>query len=133
MDNIRPIRVMLVEDHTVVRQALVYLIQKYSDLELVAQAADGIEAVRFYSQHQPDVVLMDLDLPVMDGFQATREIISRYPQARIVALSALIGNTYAGMAHNAGALRYLDKTISPDTLVEVIRNVYDERALESQP
>ncbi|MCI0397488.1 MAG: response regulator transcription factor [Chloroflexi bacterium] len=119
------IGVMVVDDHRLVRKALAHIIQKQDDFELVAEAADGAEAVRLYAKHRPDVVVMDLDMPVMDGLQATREILQRFPDACIIVVSALMADTYANMAQTAGALYYLDKTVSPEILVDVIHNVHD--------
>ncbi|MCI0395290.1 MAG: response regulator transcription factor, partial [Chloroflexi bacterium] len=81
MVKFKTIRVMLVDDHNLVRHALGDLIEKFDDLELVAQTDNGEEAIHLYSQHQPDIVLMDIDMPVMDGYQATQEIVRRFPRA----------------------------------------------------
>ncbi|MCI0395873.1 MAG: response regulator transcription factor [Chloroflexi bacterium] len=129
MENTQPIRIMLVDDHDRYRASLAHYLERFADLELVAQAADGVEAIRLYTEHQPNVVVMDLDMPNMDGFEATQEILYRFPQACILALSVFKGQPYADRAKAAGALAYLNKGDPVTTLVEVIRTIYRKRAV----
>ena len=99
MSKFRPIRVLLVDDHAVVRSGLATFLLVYDDLELIGQASDGKEAIRLCDQEPPDVVLMDLVMPGMDGAQATQVIRQKHPQVQVVILTraATMPNTRAAL------------------------------------
>ena len=115
------IRVMLAEDHSVVRAGLVQLLEGAQDVEVVGAAADGAEAVAMAEAEHPDVILMDLSMPVMDGIEATRRIVASHPGACIVALTSLTDRERILGALDAGALGYLLKDAEPDELFRGIR------------
>lgn len=118
------IRMMIVDDHEIVRQGLIALLNTEPGISVVAEAANGQQAVDFYQQHQPDVTLMDLRLPVMGGVEATRLIRQQFPAARIIVLTTYDGDEDIYRALQAGAQSYLLKGISFDELLETIRTVY---------
>lgn len=119
---------MIVDDHLPLLDALAFHLEE-AGLEVVAQAADGAEAVRLYGERRPDLVLMDMHMPDMSGFEATEEILRRFPQARILLLSASDDHLYSDKAKAIGALGYLDKNVSIDGLVDFIRNAIPDRPL----
>lgn len=121
MENARPIRVMLVDDHAVVRSGLSAFLLAYDDLELVGEAANGEEAIRKCENLCPDVILMDLVMPVMDGATATREIRKRCPSIQVIALTSFKEQELVQGAIQAGAIGYLLKNVSADELAEAIR------------
>ena len=115
------IKVLIVDDHAVVRKGLRSFLQAYDDLELVGEASDGDEAVQFCEKLQPDVVLMDLMIPRMDGETATTIIRQRFPQVQIIALTSFKGDRLVQKLLNAGAIGYLLKNIGADELAQSIR------------
>jgi two-component system, NarL family, response regulator len=115
------IRVLTADDHPVVRAGLSALLANESDLELVAEARDGAEALAMYEAHKPDVVLMDLRMPQMDGVDAIERIRESYPDARIVALTSYDGDVDIYRALNAGAYGYLLKDMLGTELVVAVR------------
>ncbi|PPD57413.1 response regulator transcription factor [Dehalogenimonas etheniformans] len=112
---------MLVDDHSVVRSGLKAMLAAEDDLELAGEAADGSEAVRFVERFKPDVILMDLLMPVMDGVAATKAIHDRYPDIRIIVLTSFKEREQVDGALKAGAMSYLLKTVSASELVSAIR------------
>ena len=116
-----PIRVMLVDDHAVMRKGLSSLLSRNNDIDIVAEAADGAEAVEASQRINPDVILMDISMPVMDGIEATRRIILKQPHIRIIALSVHAAEDQAHKMQSAGAVAYLSKTGNPDQIVSAIR------------
>ena len=122
MSENRPIRVMLVDDHTVVRDGLSAVLMVNEDLELVAEAGNGEEAIRKCELERPDVVLMDLMMPVIDGVEATRAIMERAPGTKIIALTSYKEKELVEGALKAGAIGYLLKNVSAGDLVNAIRN-----------
>ena len=124
MNSSQSIRVMVVDDHQVVRQGLVALINTEPGLMTVAEASDGQQAVEMFRQHQPDITLMDLRLPVMGGVDATRIIRQEFPTARIIVLTTYDGDEDIYRALKAGAQGYLLKGVSFDDLLDAIRTVY---------
>jgi len=117
-----PIRVLLVDDHAVVRSGLGAVLMANDDLALVGEAGNGEEAVRLCQRFKPDVVLMDLMMPVMDGVSATREIHTKWPDIKIIALTSFKEKEYVEGALKAGALSYLLKNVSAEELVTAIHN-----------
>lgn len=123
-----PIRVMLVDDHAVVRSGLSAFLLAFDDMELVAEAADGEEALSMAGHYQPDVILMDLVMPRMDGATATRVIRERFPQIKVVALTSFKEDDLVSNALKAGAIGYLLKNVSSDELAKAIRAASQGRA-----
>jgi len=121
MKQPEPIRVMLVDDHTVVRSGLAAVLMAFDDLELVAEAGNGEEAIRLCEQQRPDVVMMDLMMPGMDGVAATKTIMERCPQTKIIALTSYKEKDLVEGALKAGAMSYLLKNVSAEELVTAIR------------
>ncbi|GIV75885.1 MAG: DNA-binding response regulator [Litorilinea sp.] len=118
------IRVLIADDHTVVRGGLCALLEDVPDIEVVAEAADGVEAVLKVRAMKPDVILMDLMMPRKTGIEAIEEIKRENPQARILVLTSFSDDDKVFSAIKAGALGYLLKETSPDDLVHAIRDVY---------
>ncbi len=116
-----PIRVMIVDDHAVVRSGLTAFIKSYEDLELAGCARNGEEAVRLCSELRPDVILMDLLMPEMDGAAATRIIRKNCPQTQVIVLTSFKEVTMIQKAIQAGAIGYLLKDVQSDEIAEAIR------------
>lgn len=121
------IRVLCVDDHRLMREGISRIVGVQPDMTVVAEASDGEGAVRQFLQHQPDVTLMDLQLPDMSGLQAIRAIHARHPAARIVVLTMYQGDEDIHRAVEAGAMGYLLKDTLPDDLIRVIRDVHAGR------
>ncbi len=119
-----PIRILVVEDHHVVRQGLVALLSVVDDLEVVAQAADGAEALEKFATHQPDVTLVDLRLPRLSGVEVIQRVRAGHPNARFIVLTTYDGDEDIFRALQAGARAYLLKGMTADTLVSTIRSVH---------
>ena len=122
------IRVMLVDDHAVVRRGLSTFFLTSDDLQLVGEATGGEEAVRLCESLQPDVVLMDLVMPGMDGVQATRAIHERWPHIRVIALTSFETDELVQGALRAGAISYLLKNVTALELAEAIRAAHAGRS-----
>jgi len=120
----RPIRILIAEDHMIARVGVGAIVNAQPDMTVVAEAANGQQAVALYREHRPDVVLMDMRMPVMTGFEASAAIRSEFPQARIVALSTFGGDEDIRRALLAGAQSYLTKDVLHDELIEAIRAVH---------
>jgi DNA-binding NarL/FixJ family response regulator len=118
-----PIRVLTADDHQVVREGVRAMIANESDIDLVAEASDGGEAVALYDEYAPDVVLMDLRMPRTDGVEATRAIVAAHPDARIVALTSYEGDADIFRALDAGARGYLLKDMLGTEVIQAIRAV----------
>jgi NarL family two-component system response regulator LiaR len=121
MEPSGPIRVLVVDDHAMVRKGLATFLRIKPDLELVGEASDGEEALRLCEQVQPDVVLMDLVMPKMDGTAATQAIRERWPHVQVIALTSFQERKLVREALQAGAISYLLKNVSVDELAEAIR------------
>jgi len=122
------IRILLADDHTVVRSGLSAVLAMQEDLKVVAEAGDGEDAISLCESLQPDVVLMDLLMPKMDGVTATRVIKERWPKIQVIALTSFKEKEYVEGALKAGAGGYLLKNVSADELVAAVR-----RAIAGQP
>jgi DNA-binding NarL/FixJ family response regulator len=116
-----PIRIMLVDDHLMVRDGLRVFLSRYDDLEVVAEAKDGAQAIELCAQAQPDVVLMDLLMPTLDGPTATARIRKAHPEVQVIALTSFIEEDLIRRAIQAGAVGYMLKDVNPDKLAEAIR------------
>jgi two-component system, NarL family, response regulator LiaR len=123
-----PIRVMVVDDHTMVRRGLATFLKVFSDMELVGEAENGEDAVELSSKITPDVVLMDMVLPGMDGATATRAIRRNTPTTQVIALTSFKQEGLVLNALNAGAIGYLFKDVSADELAQAIRAAHAGRA-----
>jgi NarL family two-component system response regulator LiaR len=115
------IKVLIVDDHQVVRQGLRTFLELHADIEVVGEAGDGMEAVELVRQLEPDVVLMDLVMPRLDGIAATRQVKALGTGAKVIALTSFTEDDKVFPAIQAGASSYLLKDVSPDDLVEAIR------------
>lgn len=122
-----PIRVMTVDDHPLMREGIAALLAAHDGLELVGEAADGQAAVDGYAQLRPDVVLMDLQMPALDGAGAIQRIVAMAPGARVLVLTTYRGDAQARRAFAAGASGYLLKNAIRRELVEAIRQVHAGR------
>jgi len=116
-------RVLCVDDHVLLREGIAAIIGNEPDLELVAQASTGREAIQQFRQHRPDITLMDLRLPDMSGIDAIIAIRSEFPDARLIVLTTFDGDIEIQRALEAGARGYLLKTVPPKELVHGIRQV----------
>lgn len=123
-----PIRVMLVDDHTMVRRGLATFLEVFDDLELAGEAADGNQAIEQCARLLPDVVLMDLAMPDMDGVTATRVIHQRFPEVQVLALTSFTEEELIQNALEAGAIGYLLKDVTADELAQAIRAAHSGRA-----
>ncbi len=121
MSKKSPIRILLVDEHAVVRSGLGAVLMTYDDMSLVGEANNGEEAVRMCRSLKPDVVLMDLMMPVMDGVTATRLIHESQPEIRIIALTSFGEREWVEGALKAGATSYLLKTVSAAELITAIK------------
>lgn len=118
------IRVLLVDDHAVVRESIRKLLEEHNDLEVVGEAGDGVAAVRIAESIKPDVVVMDVAMPRLNGIEATKKIRNRCPDTRILILSAYDYNQYVFALLEAGANGYLLKDVSGQDLVSAIHSVH---------
>ncbi|HEY5013846.1 MAG TPA: response regulator transcription factor [Acidimicrobiia bacterium] len=119
------IRVLIVDDHAVVRRGLEQLIASAPDLEIVGAAADGEEAVQLAAQRSPDVILMDLSMPLLDGIEATRRIVAARPEVHVVVLTSFDDQRRILDALGAGATGYLLKDAEPDEVLAAIRTAVE--------
>jgi len=127
------IRVLAVDDHPVIRQGIAILVGTQSDMTLVAEAANGREAIQQFRAHRPDITLMDLQMPEMNGFDAILAIRGEFPDAKIIVLTTYKGDVQIVRALKAGARGYLLKNMFHKELVETIRAVHaGKRALSPE-
>jgi len=119
----RKLRVLLAEDHALLRQSLKAYLETQGDCVVVGEAQDGREAMRLYGEHRPDVVLMDLSMPGLDGMVAVRSIRRDFPDARIIALTAHRAEEYLHAALDSGVDGYVVKAASAEDLLSAIRAV----------
>lgn len=118
------IRVVLADDHAVVRKGIKQFLEEAGDITVVAEASDGAEALRLVEAHQPDVAVVDIRMPEVTGVEATRRIKERFPQVRVLVLTAYDDDPYVFALLQAGADGYVLKTASGDELVRAVRIVH---------
>lgn len=117
------IRVLIADDHHVVRRGLQFFLKTQKDIEVVGEAKNGVEAVQLVEQLKPDIVLMDLVMPEMDGIEATKKIKAQWPEVQVLMLTSFSDKDHVLPAIEAGAAGYQLKDIEPDDLVNSIRQV----------
>jgi NarL family two-component system response regulator LiaR len=127
MSHPPPIRVLLVDDHAMLRRGLATFLKVFDDLELAGEAASGEDAIQLCGQVLPDVVLMDMVMPDMDGVTATRAIRRQFPEVQVVALTSFKEEELVQDALQAGAIGYLLKDVSADELAQAIRAAHAGR------
>jgi DNA-binding NarL/FixJ family response regulator len=118
------IKVVIVDDHHVVRRGLMFFLKTQKDIEIIGEAANGEEAVQLVEKLHPDVVLMDLVMPVMDGIEATKKIKELSPHTKVLILTSFSDQDHVIPAIRAGASGYQLKDIEPDQLVQAIKSIY---------
>jgi two-component system, NarL family, response regulator LiaR len=124
MTDPQSIKVMIVDDHPVVRDGLKNMLLAFDDLQLVGEAGDGNQAVAHCQQNQPDVILMDVFMPGMDGITATRAILEHHPQVKIIILTSSIEDSTVHRSLSAGAVGFMLKNAPINALAEAIRLAY---------
>jgi DNA-binding NarL/FixJ family response regulator len=122
--NSRLIRILAADDHALLRNGIAGLVNDEPDMKMVAEAATGVEAIKQFKQYHPDITLMDLQMPDMSGIEATIEIRSEFPEARIIVLTTYAGDIQVARALKAGVRGYLLKARVNRDLVDVIRAVH---------
>ncbi len=120
-----PIRVVIVDDHAMIRSGLRLFLMAFEDLRMVGEAANGQEALRLCEREEPDVVLMDMIMPVMDGIRATREIRSRNPKIQVVGLTSFSEADLIQEMLDAGAISFLMKNVTAAELANAIRGAHN--------
>jgi NarL family two-component system response regulator LiaR len=125
LDPQTPIRVVIVDDHAMLRRGLAVFLMSYDDLKLVGEAANGREALALCADKRPNIVLMDLMMPIMDGITATRLIRQDYPEIQVIALTSFGEERLIKDVLEAGAISYLFKKVSADDLAKAIRAAQD--------
>lgn len=129
MATTKPIQIILVDDHKVVHQALAEMISFVDDFELVAQGGNGQEAIDLCNEFVPDIVLMDVVMPVIDGIEATRKILKQHPNIKILALSSFQDDVSVNSMLRSGAVGYVLKNAPVDELENIIRTVIEGKAV----
>ena len=122
MDDCKPIKVMIVDDHLMARDGLKVFLSIHDDIEVIADTDSGQEALELCHQLQPDVILMDIVMPEMDGPTATALILEQCPQVQIIALTTFVEEDLVQQALQAGAISYMLKDVHPDRLAQAIRD-----------
>jgi len=127
----QPIRVVIVDDHTMVRRGLSLFLKSFEDLLLAGEADNGEAAIGLCAQLNPDIVLMDMKMPGMDGVTATHQIHKQFPAIQVIALTSFKDSNLIQNALQAGAIGYLLKNISADDLAHAIRSAYEGHSIIS--
>ena len=116
-----PLRIVIVDDNLHYRNTISSYLQKKNNFQVVAEAGDGLAAIQAVEKHRPDVVLMDISMPVMDGIDATWVIKSKFPEIRVIVLTMHDVGSISGAAFKAGAFWCLNKECSPNEIIKAIR------------
>jgi NarL family two-component system response regulator LiaR len=124
VESVSRIRILIADDHAVVREGTRRFLEQEEDLEVVAEAADGEEAIRLAGSLKPDVAIMDIAMPKVDGIEATRQIKQKYPSVAVLVLSAYDDDQFIFSLLEAGAAGYLLKSVRGNELIDAIRSVY---------
>lgn len=125
----RMIRILLADDHEMVRIGVSAYLQAQPDMEVVAEAVNGLEAVDLALKHRPDIILMDMVMPIMNGAEATREIIKKWPEAKVMVVTSFIDDDKVYPALEAGAISYLLKTSKASHIADSIRKTLNGNAV----
>jgi NarL family two-component system response regulator LiaR len=128
MTEPRPIRVIIVDDHAMLRRGLRFFLKGFDDLELVGEGASGKEAIALCAETEPDVILMDMVMPEMDGAKTTQIIRERFPEVQVIALTSFQEEDLIERALQAGAIGYLLKNVSAQDLARAIREAHAGRS-----
>ncbi len=123
------IRILLVDDHEMVRIGVASYLQAQPDMEVVAEATNGQEAVTLALLHRPDIILMDMVMPIMNGAEATKEIVSKWPEAKVMIVTSFIDDDKVYPALEAGAISYLLKTSKASHIADSIRSTLSGNAV----
>ena len=123
----------MVDDHPMVRQGLRAIVEQFDRIQVVGEAGNGQEAVQLAQTLRPDVAIMDVNMPVMDGIEATRRITTRYPHVVVIGLSVHNSPQVAEAMKQAGAAAFLTKDAAPEQLNQAISGALDERRTRSDP
>ncbi|WP_423224179.1 response regulator [Candidatus Amarolinea aalborgensis] len=123
MTSSAPLRVLLADDHAVVRKGIREFLEEDGEIRVVAEATDGADAVRLAGEHQPHVAVLDVQMPVMNGIEATRQIKAAYPDVRVLILTAYDDDPYVFALLRAGADGYVLKNTDPDDLVRAVKAI----------
>jgi two-component system, NarL family, response regulator LiaR len=132
MAKTKPIRIILVDDHRIVHQALAEMISFVNDFELVGQGSNGQDAINLCKEFWPDIVLMDIVMPGIDGIEATRRILTDNPTIKILGLSSFQDDVSVNSMLKSGAVGYVLKNASVDELENIIRTIYEGNAVIDQ-
>ena len=127
MSETRPIRVLVADDHLILRLGLVTLVNGETDMTVIGEASSGQQVIEFFRQHRPDVTLMDLRMPGINGVEAIAAICAEDPDAKVIVLTIHKGDEAVYQALRAGARGYLLKDIATDDILAAIRSVYEGR------
>jgi NarL family two-component system response regulator LiaR len=125
MTDSQLIRVMVVDDHPVVRDGLKNMLLAFDDLELISEAENGSAALALCQQNTPDVILMDIRMPVMDGILATGAILEQYPQVKIIMLTSYPDDNLVQKSLEAGAIGYILKSVTIDSMANAVRSAFN--------
>jgi len=123
------IRFLICDDHALFRQGIKSILELESDFRIIGEAATGREAIRYALETQPDIILMDIQMPELDGVEATKEILSEYPEAKVIILTMYRQDTYVFEAIKAGAMGYMLKDADANDLIAAIRRVANGETL----
>ncbi len=124
-DDVGRIRLLIADDHPMMLSGIKAMLSAESDMKVVAQAATGAETIEAFRMYQPDIVLLDLNLPDLDGITVIAQIRSEFPDARIVVITSYAGDVHAARATRAGAQAFLLKTMMRTEMLQAIRHVHD--------